>query len=87
MSASPLPGTPEKIATPRPINTPEMIDRLANELRVKSGGELPHAFCVEQVKKQLAGKATETAAANDETAHQKPQDQKASVFHSWAISE
>lgn len=87
MSASSLPGKAEKTTASRPIDTSEMIDRLANELRVKSGGELPHAFCVEQVKKQLAGKATETAAANDEQAHQKLQDQKTSVFHSWAISE
>jgi hypothetical protein len=86
MSAShnlPLPG---KSGTPRPLDTAEMIDRLATELRVKSGGELPHAFCVEQVKKQLAGQVAETSAANDEQAQKKPGEQK-SVFHSWAISE
>ena len=72
--------------TPRLLNTPEMIERLATEMRVRSGGELPHSFCVEQVKRQLAGEAAETGAANAPQMPAKAPEQQ-SVFHSWAISE
>jgi hypothetical protein len=68
------------------MKTPELIERLAAEMRTKSGGELPHAFCVEQVKRQLAGKSAENAAANAAAAPIVPAE-RASVFHSWAISE
>jgi len=82
----PMPHVSGNEDAPRPLDTPEMIDRLATEMRVKSGGELPHSFCVEQVKRQLAGKPVETSAANDESAQRKPIDE-ASVFHAWALSE
>ncbi|MCC2610689.1 hypothetical protein [Neorhizobium petrolearium] len=70
----------------RPLDTPEMIDRLATEMRVKSGGELPQSFCIEQVKRQLSGKFPKASAANDEPAQMKPAEQP-SVFHAWALSE
>ncbi|MEQ1405140.1 hypothetical protein ABK249_09375 [Neorhizobium sp. Rsf11] len=70
----------------RPLDTPEMIDRLATEMRVKSGGELPQSFCIEQVKRQLSGKPAKASAANDEPAQTKPPEQP-SVFHAWALSE
>lgn len=66
----------------RLLNTPEMIEQLAQDMRRMSGGELPHAFCIEQVKRQLAGKPAETAAAN---AVRTPD--KSSVFHAWAMAE
>ncbi len=68
----------------RLIETPETIDRLATEMRARSGGELPHSFYVEQVRRQLAGKTVEATAANDEPAQDKRDDQP-SVFHAWAM--
>lgn len=82
----PMPHVSGNKDAPRPLGTPEMIDRLATEMRVKSGGELPQSFCIEQVKRQLAGEPVETSAANDEPAQGKPIDE-ASVFHAWALSE
>lgn len=70
----------------RSIDTIEMIDRLATEMRARTGGELPHSFYVDQVKRQLAGKSVAVSAANDEPAQGKPAEQ-ASVFHAWALSE
>jgi hypothetical protein len=70
----------------RSLDTPEMIDRLATEMRARSGGELPHAFYVEQVRRQLAGKLVQTSAANDEKAQEIAPEQT-SVFHAWALSE
>ena len=68
------------------LETPEMIERLAREMRARSGGELPHSFCVEQVKRQLAGRAAGNLAANDEASRFKPMEQS-SVFHAWALRE
>ncbi|MGK9053814.1 hypothetical protein QTA58_17360 [Neorhizobium sp. CSC1952] len=82
----PIPHASQSKGAPRPLDTPGMIDRLATEMRQRSGGELPHSFCVEQVKRQLAGEPVQTAAANDEPAQKKPADE-ASVFHAWALSE
>lgn len=39
----------------RLIGTTEMIERLANAMRLRSGLDLPHAYFVEQVKLQLSG--------------------------------
>ncbi len=46
------------------LDTPEMIDRLATEMRARTGGELLAFFYVDQVKRQLAGKSVATSAAN-----------------------
>ncbi len=84
-TSMPMPDVPVRTDAPRLLNTPEMIERLATEMRVRSGGELPHLFCVEQVKRQLAGKSIETGAANAPQIPPKPE--QASVFHAWALSE
>lgn len=80
---------PPKDDPSRAIEKAELIDRLAREMRVASGGELPHSFCVEQVKRKLAGKSAETAAANSVAAlsAKKAQAGGGSVFHSWAMPE
>ncbi|MCQ1575061.1 hypothetical protein NFO65_30605 [Neorhizobium galegae] len=70
----------------RSLDTADMIDRLATEMRARTGGELPHSFYVDQVRRQLAGKSVAMSAANDEAAREKSQEQ-ASVFHAWALSE
>ncbi|MCJ9671184.1 hypothetical protein MOV61_13560 [Neorhizobium sp. BETTINA12A] len=70
----------------RSLDTAEMIDRLATEMRARTGGELPHSFYVDQVRRQLAGKSVAMSAANTETAREKGKEE-ASVFHAWAFSE
>jgi hypothetical protein len=98
-------STPDSIAMPasapvtgdtaRRIGSPEMIDRLATEMRARSGGELPHSYYVEAVRRKLGGLPSElpgeipsgitaqTPAANDTTV----QPSASSVFHAWAIGE
>jgi hypothetical protein len=85
-TSMPMPDVPVRQDPPRLLNSPELIERLATEMRARSGGELPHSFCVEQVKRQLAGEAAETGAANAPRIAGK-QSEQVSVFHSWAISE
>lgn len=75
-------------ASERAIESPELIDRLAEELRASSDVGLPHAYFVEQVKLRLAGKTTDHhRAANDisEMARKTAVNESASVFKSWAI--
>ncbi len=64
-----------------PRSNSETVERMAWEMRARSGGELPYSFCVEQVKRQLAGKA----APYDEPVFGKPPMMPASVFHAWAL--
>lgn len=82
----PMPDASRSKDASRSLDNSEMIDRLATEMRARSGGELPHAFCVEQVKRQLAGKSVESAAANAQPIPGTPPEQ-GSVFHAWALSE
>lgn len=74
------------IYPPRAIETPEMIERLAQEMRARSSEELPHAFFVDQVKRQLSGIKAEKSAANDRNSHMTVPERK-SVFHYWALAE
>ncbi|WP_454850206.1 hypothetical protein [Rhizobium binxianense] len=51
-------GTPASAnirENPRAIETPEFLMRVAEELRIRSGSDLPLSCFVEQVKLQLAG--------------------------------
>ncbi len=67
------------------IDTPDLIDRLAAELRATGDRELPHSFYVEQVKRSLAGKAVKRAD-NDEAPRAKiPAAGTSSVFQCWAM--
>ncbi|EUB96955.1 hypothetical protein PMI07_001289 [Rhizobium sp. CF080] len=84
-NSMPMPDASEN-KDARSLDTIEMIDRLATELRARTGGELPHSFYVDQVTRQLAGKSVATSAANDEPARERGKEQ-ASVFHAWALSE
>ncbi|KQO82182.1 hypothetical protein [Rhizobium sp. Leaf262] len=69
----------------RAIPTPELIDRLAAEMRATGDRELPHSFYVEQVKRKLANEA----AANDDRVEltNVPAAATSSVFHCWAMPE
>lgn len=51
-------GTPASAnvrENPRAVETPEFLMRVAEELRARSGSDLPLSCFVEQVKLQLAG--------------------------------
>lgn len=52
-NSMPISASPR--SAPQSINTPELIDRLAAEMRATGDRELPHSFYVEQVKRSLAG--------------------------------
>ena len=69
----------------RAIPTPELIDRLATELRATGDRELPHSFYVEQVKRKLANET----AANDDKVNLGRTSAAAtsSVFNCWARPE
>ncbi|CUX26722.1 hypothetical protein G3A56_14715 [Rhizobium oryzihabitans] len=72
---------------PHSIDTPDLIDRLAAEMRATGDRELPHSFYVEQVKRTLAGK-TVKRADNDEMPRTKiPAAGTSSVFQCWAMPE
>ena len=77
-------GSVEGDAGSKILEKSELIDRLATEMRVKSGGELPLSFCIAQVKRQLTGKQSEPSSGDDKTVPP-PAPHIASVFHSWAM--
>ena len=81
---------PPKADQARIINTTDMIDRKARDLRARSDADLPHSFYVEQIRRQLAGQAlAEQAAANsgDPMRTRRAGEAHPSVFHAWALSD
>lgn len=80
---------PRSAVTPdqeRSTATPELIDRLAAEMRATGDRELPHSFYVAQVKRRLANEA---AAKSDRVkiGRRMPPAATSSVFQYWAHSE
>lgn len=72
----------------RAMEAPQLIDRLAEELRASSDVDLPHSYFVEQVRLGLAGRdMTDRVAANDveSGAHRGRKANARSVFHAWAM--
>ncbi|MEZ2130526.1 MULTISPECIES: hypothetical protein [unclassified Sinorhizobium] len=69
--------------------TPEFLYRLAEELRARSGSDLPVSCFLEQIKLQLAsGKSTEELQAAKEKApanSNSAQYQSSDCFRSWAM--
>ena len=74
---------------PHSIESPELIDRLATELRSSGDRDLPHAFYVEQVKRTLAGETSPEGlvAANDDGNNRASSLCSSSVFQCWAMPE
>ncbi|MDQ0454487.1 hypothetical protein [Rhizobium paknamense] len=74
----------------RHLDTAELIDRLAHELKATSDADLPHCYFVEQARLRLAGQhRPERSAAND-AARQMPKTAvyaSSSVFYAWAMPE
>jgi hypothetical protein len=74
----------------RTIDTPEFIHRLAEDMRVKSGSDLPLSCFIEQVKMQLAGKSRKDMAnVADHITHlaSASKYQSSDCFRSWAMPE
>ncbi|MFK0384316.1 hypothetical protein [Rhizobium sp. RM] len=70
------------------IETPELIERLAAEMRASGDRELPISFYVDQVKRTLARERVTNQVANDEPALAKvPAASTSSVFQCWAMPE
>lgn len=91
MESSAASGTAQPNEAPRGIDTPEFINRLAEDLRVKSGSDLPLSCFVEQVKMQLSGKSREDLlrmAANQSSAQPALKATGTSdCFRFWAMPE
>ncbi|WP_235916415.1 MULTISPECIES: hypothetical protein [Alphaproteobacteria] len=72
------------------LDTPEFIDRRAEELRASSGVDLPHSYFVEQVRLALARHdLTDITAANDVEGNSSKRMSRtgSSVFRAWAMPE
>ncbi|MBB6178467.1 hypothetical protein [Pseudorhizobium flavum] len=71
----------------RLLDTPDMIEHLADELRSRSDPCLPKEYYLEQVRRQLAGRTGLTnAAAREQIFGRRHMPlQSASVFHAWAL--
>ncbi|MBP2548854.1 DNA-binding beta-propeller fold protein YncE [Neorhizobium galegae] len=81
-------AVPREADQARPLDTPEMINRMAADLRARSDTDLPLSFYVAQVRRQLTGRTP----ANSQPERAVPETTRAgeahpSVFHSWAFSD
>ncbi len=73
----------------RTVDSPEFITRLAEDMRIRSGSDLPLSCFIEQVRMQLAGKSQNDIARfeADRSARQTPitRYQSSDCFKSWAM--
>ena len=71
------------------VDSPEFIVRLAEDMRIRSGSDLPLSCFIEQVRMQLAGKSPSDVAcmAADRPTKQPPMTryQSSDCFKSWAM--
>ncbi|NLR96746.1 hypothetical protein HGP17_07850 [Rhizobium sp. P38BS-XIX] len=82
---------PKEQKLSRTIDSPEFIVRLAEDMRVRSGSDLPLSCFIEQVKMQLAGKSPTDLArmTADRAVKQTPltRYQSSDCFKAWAMPE
>jgi hypothetical protein len=74
--------------TSRAIDTPAFLNRLAEDLRTKSGSDLPLSCFIEQVKLQLAcGKSPEELQreVTRESANSNAYYQSSDCYKAWAM--
>lgn len=73
----------------RAMGTPELIDRLAKEMRLRSCLDLPHAYFVEQVKLQLSGSPAFDASLAAEARGRLPAGDRGgdAFYRAWALRE
>ncbi|WP_037151245.1 hypothetical protein [Rhizobium freirei] len=75
----------------RTVDSPEFIVRLAEDMRVRSGSDLPLSCFIEQVRMQLAGNKSPSDLARmeaDRSARQAAsvtRYQSSDCFKSWAM--
>lgn len=71
------------------VDTPDFIIQLAEDMRVRSGSDLPLSCFIEQVRMQLAGRSPGEIArmAADRPAKQMPAPkyQSSDCFKAWAM--
>ncbi len=91
MESSAAVKTADAAESSRTIDTPEFIHRLAEDLRVKSGSDLPLSCFVEQVKMQLAGNSRGDLIRMTTDRGVKPAPvgtyQSSDCFKAWAMPE
>lgn len=73
--------------TSRTIDAPELLTRIAEDLRAKSGSDLPLSCFVEQVKLQLAGGKTAEELQEQATgaANSNKPAQLSDTYMAWAM--
>lgn len=73
----------------RSIDAPEFLNRLAEDLRARSGSDLPLSCYVEQVKLQLAGGKSPEELQGEvrESANSNTPYQSSDFYRSWALPE
>jgi hypothetical protein len=71
----------------RTIEAPEFLNRLAEDLRAKSGSDLPLSCFVEQVKLQLAGGKSPEELQGEvrESANSNTPYQSSDCYRFWAM--
>ncbi|MBO3761036.1 hypothetical protein [Ciceribacter sp. L1K22] len=74
-------------ASERALDAPELIERMAAELRTASGSELPLEYFIDQVKRGLAGQETNDSRPQTTETRRAAAGTSPSVFHSWAMPE
>jgi len=79
-----MPSSTAGKTAPHTLNTPEFINRLAEEMHAKGDAELPLSHYVELVKMQLAGEGTLPEEAND---RQKGDQETSDCFRAWALAD
>lgn len=73
----------------RAVDSPEFVIRLAEDMRIRSGSDLPLSCFIEQVRMQLARKSPSEIArmTGDRSTRQAPipKYQSSDCFRSWAM--
>lgn len=82
------PANTDTKTEPRLMDGTELLDQLAQAMRLRSGLDLPHGYFVQQVKLQLSGSpAFDQSLANpeDQTRREMPAYESAACFQAWAM--
>ncbi|MBY5830794.1 hypothetical protein ELI13_15120 [Rhizobium ruizarguesonis] len=80
------PASADVQETSRTIDTPEFLTRIAEQLRTKSGSDLPLSCFIEQVKLQLAGgKSPEQLQNEAAAANSNMPDHLLDTYKTWAM--
>jgi hypothetical protein len=83
------PASPDVQDSSRAIEAPELLARIAEDLRAKSGSDLPLSCFIEQVKLQLAGGKSpeELQGLAGTAANGNASPQSSDIYKAWAMPE